>query len=573
MTKTTDVSISLPGRALLVLGLLTGGTVASAQCRFKSASSPESVTYRFSSEKTPDEMLLKIQMTFPLLAGVSAEIDIPSASIHDLHLDTAGATIEDGPKGTKEVSSATSGPVSLSYVLRNNWTRPLVHPKQFQPVVLPEYFEITGDKALVSLRKYDDARRVTVNFDWEQLPPTWTLATSFGVAKPLQANRNDAVSPTLTQRCQSHTGRWFDINKALFAAGDFRLHPFRIGRRPAMLAVRGTWTFSDEQAADQIGSTIHLVRKFWHDDDFPYFLVTLQPFDQDHGSSDGTAYTNAFWMYVSRKDSITGLLPLLAHESFHAWNPLKMGPYSGTEFEKINWFREGFTEYYAQKLTFQGGEQSTSIYVASLNRDLRAFSSSTSEYVRGRVIALWLDAAIRQESNGKHSLDDVMFRLVQDRQQPLTEQRIFDTIAPYIAHESLVLLKQAAEQQGNLPAPTNIPGTEICYTAVHGEFPTLDLGLDYGKSRSSKTITGTKPDGPAYKAGLRDGQTWVASSYDRDDPNHPAIFTISIDGAEKQISYQPLGPAVTAWQYIPTRDHTCSTQARGAIPRQLHKSS
>jgi predicted metalloprotease with PDZ domain len=549
------------GRALLVVGLLTGGTHASAQCRFENVASAESITYRFSPEKTPDGMLLKVQMTFHLLAGESTEINIPSPAITDLHPDKAGTIIKDGPRGTKIVSSATSGQVSLSYVIRNNWTRPLVNPKQQQPVVLPEYLEVTGDKALVWLRKYSDAR-VTVNFDWEQLPLTWALATSFGVAKPLQGNGSNQGKHTLVQRCQSRTGPWADVNHALFAAGDFRLHPIKIGRRSVVLAVRGTWTFSDEQAADQIGSTIRLVREFWHDDDFPYFLVTVQPFDQDHGSTDGTAYTNAFWMYVSRNDSIAPVLPLLAHESFHAWNPLKMGSLSTTEYERIKWFREGFTQYYADKLTFEGGVQSFSSYVALLNRDLRAFSSSTSEYVRGRVIALWLDAAIRQESNGKHSLDNVMYRMVHDRQQPMTEQRIFDTVGPYISEGSLVLLKQASAQQGNLPAPASIPGVKACYTSVHGDFPTLDLGLDYGKSRSSKTITGTKPDGPAYRAGLRDGQTWVASSYDPDDPNHPAIFTISMDGAEKQISYKPLGPAVNAWQYLPTHDQTCSAQGR-----------
>lgn len=557
VVRRLEASIHLLGRTLLILGLFAGGARASAQCRFKDAASPGSVTYRFFPEKTHDGMLLKVQMTFPLLAGESNEVNIPSAAISDLHPDTAGTTIKDGSRGTKTVSSATSGPVTLSYVILNDWTGPLVHPKQFQPVVLLQYFEITGDKALVWLKKYSDTR-VTVNFDWEQLPPTWALATSFGVAESVQASGNDKPKPALEQRCQSRTGPWVDINRAVFAAGDFRLHPFKIGRRSGVLAVRGTWTFSDEQVADQIGNTIRLVREFWHEDDFPYFLVTLQPFDQDHGSSDGTAFTNAFWMYVSRKDSITGLLPLLAHESFHAWDPLRMGPYSMKEYAKFNWFREGFTEYYAQKLTFEGGDQSASSFVASLNRDLLAFPASTSEYVRGRIIALWLDAAIRQQSSGRHSLDDVMHRLVHDRQQPLTEQRIFATIAPYISPDSFELLKQAADQHGNLPAPTNIPGTKACYTAVRGEYPTLDLGLDYGKSRAEQTITGTKPDGPAYKAGLRDGQTWVASSYDRDDPSQPAIFTISIDGTEKQISYKPRGPVVTTWKYVPTPDQTCS---------------
>lgn len=35
-------------------------------------------------------------------------------------------------------------------------------------------------------------------------------------------------------------------------------------------------------------------REFWHDDNFPYFLVTLKPFDNDSGQGDGSAFTNAF---------------------------------------------------------------------------------------------------------------------------------------------------------------------------------------------------------------------------------------------------------------------------------------
>ena len=306
--------------------------------------------------------------------------------------------------------------------------------------------------------------------------------------------------------------------------------------------------FSDDEAADEIGRTIRLVRDFWHDDAFPYFLVTLQPFDQDHGSSDGTAFTDAFWMDVSRKDNINGLLSQLAHESFHAWNPLKMGYLSTKEYERSKWFKEGFTEYYAQKLTYAGGELSATKLVTSINKDLLAFPSSSSEYIRGRIIALWLDAAIRQESHGKHSLDTVMFRMVHDRKQSLTEQRIFATVAPYVSAETLTLLKQAADQQGNLPAPQTAPGLGDCYHASHGDFPSFDLGLDYKSSRTTKAIVGVEPSGPAFHEGLRDGQPLVASTFDRDDPNKLAIFTVGIDGKEKQISFKPLGHSVTAWQ-------------------------
>jgi predicted metalloprotease with PDZ domain len=180
------------------------------------------------------------------------------------------------------------------------------------------------------------------------------------------------------------------------------------------------------------------------------------------------------------------------------------------------------------------------------------------------VIALWLDATIREESHGKHSLNDVMFRMVRDRQQAMTEERIFKTVADYVSDRSLALLKQAADQQGNLPAPAAIPGLDRCYRAAQGDYPTFDLGFDYRKTRTTKdkTIVGVELDGPAYKAGLRDGEQWVSSSYDRDDPHQLATVTISGDGTGKQISFLPLGHAVTAWQYLPSSEQTCPAKSR-----------
>ena len=344
---------------LSTLALWSGLAVrmAYAECRFKEPTS-DTVTYRVSSEATTSGRLFMVSMTFRVEAGLPTKIEVPSNLIGELRLATPGADLERDPSsGEVTVSTPKSSVVTLSYTLRNSWSGPLVHPHEFQPVILPQYAEITGDKALV-WRKRDQDAQVTVNFDWQDLSPTWAVATSFGVAYPTVVHGLSQITSTPQDRCQTYRGPWTGVNQALFAAGDFRLRPFQIGSKPGILAVRGTWTFSDDEAAEEIGRTIRLVRDFWHDDAFPFFLVTLQPFDQDHGSSDGTAYTDAFWMYVSRKDNINGLLSQLAHESFHAWDPFKMGYLSTTEYEKTKWFKEGFTEYYAQKLTRAGGERS-----------------------------------------------------------------------------------------------------------------------------------------------------------------------------------------------------------------------
>jgi hypothetical protein len=65
-------------------------------------------------------------------------------------------------------------------------------------------------------------------------------------------------------------------------------------------------------------------------------------------SAIGSEFTNAFWMYVSRQDSFADRLPQLAHESFHAWNPHRMG--LRPNGEPIDWFTEGFTDYYLETI-------------------------------------------------------------------------------------------------------------------------------------------------------------------------------------------------------------------------------
>src|ERR1051326_8502078 len=52
-----------------------------------------------------------------------------------------------------------------------------------------------------------------------------------------------------------------------------------------VFAIRGKWIFSDKAWIDGIGAIIEFQRAFWHDNNFPYFLISLTPFDSDHGSS------------------------------------------------------------------------------------------------------------------------------------------------------------------------------------------------------------------------------------------------------------------------------------------------
>jgi predicted metalloprotease with PDZ domain len=534
--------------AAVVCGvILTCAVDSQAQCRFADSQTNATWTYRFQAESGTDGLVLHTTAQFPLGPSGVLSLQLPvhwaGETLHamtNLRTRSADARLEvDATGGSGVLRGKPNGSATITYDLRKDWTGPLVNPLQFHPVLMPEYFEFTGSNALVFQQLDTPAKKdaiTTAQFDFDQLPSSWAVATSFGAGS------------SSADRCQVATASASEIVRALFAAGDFRLRQFSIGRRAAVLAIRGTWTFSDDDAISQIQKTVGIVRDFWKDDQFPYFLVTVKPYDRDRGSSDGSAFTNAFWMYVSRQDSLAGLLPQLAHESFHAWNPLRMGVRPNGE--QIDWFTDGFTDYYASRLLLQAGALSVASYIDSLNQALRRFPLSSDPYVRGRIIGLWLDAAIRKESHDQHSLDDVMFEMIRTREQPLTQERILKTITPYISPETRAALEAAVTSHAALAAPDRVPLVTGCVRPSFVELPTFDLGFDFAASRAAGKVIGVRPDGPAYAAGLRDGQILTGRiSVSNSDPQRAALFGIRDDAGEREVPFFPKGQPLQAWQY------------------------
>ena len=388
-------------------------------------------------------------------------------------------------------------------------------------------------------------------FDWSRLPQGWSLATSF------DGSRN------ASKRCQTVTAPWREIYGALYAAGDFRLVRFNIAGKPAVLAVRGNWDFTDVAAANDIKRTVGMVRRFWHDNRFPRFLVTLAPYDQEHGSSDGSAFTDAFWMFVSNRDQIRSLLPQLAHESFHAWDPKRMGTIPlGYDERNIRWFNEGTTEYYAQLLTLRAGLLPMPTYISSLNEDLRRFPDSSDEYVRGRIISLWLDGTIRTQSHNEHSLDDVMFDMVKGSSRPYTFERLLQTIDHYLNEPTQLVLRLAILQQGDVAAPAQAPYVGACAFATQKSLPTFDLGFDLDSSRATMTVSGVKEGGPAFTAGLRDGQKLKGFSFAKWDSDKLASVRVSSASGEQRYSFYPRGRLEDVWQYETVPNANCAITSK-----------
>ncbi|MGZ5156500.1 MAG: M61 family metallopeptidase [Caldimonas sp.] len=159
-------------------------------------------------------------------------------------------------------------------------------------------------------------------------------------------------------------------------------------------------------------------------------------------------------------EGYAGVLGLIAHEYFHAWNVKRMKPrdfarldYSRENYTALLWFFEGFTSYYDDLLVARSGLIDSDRYLKLVAKTMTAVAAmpgrsvqsvaaasfdawvkyyradentpnaTVSYYAKGSLVALALDLTLR--SAGRGSLDDVMRRLwSQSRGGPVDEADI-----------------------------------------------------------------------------------------------------------------------------------------------------
>jgi len=556
----------------LTLLLVPYGLISFGQCTFPVPSSANVLNYSFEPLIADAKMTLRVTLEFNGGPTGKAELELPSewagqqhieASITELKALSADTTLADTKSpSVKELQFPPATPVRISYVLVRDWNGPLNSGTRFRADLSPEYFHIVGATSLVH-PQLNDSAIVDVHFDWQKLPHDWSLATSFGT----------------DDRCQSFHGRWHDAVNSLFVGGDYRIYHTALSGNVLNFAIRGKWSFSDDEWVSQVRKIMEYERTFWHDNGFPYFLVTLTPLGQDHASTGGTALTNVFMMHLPRLDPLaSNTLATVAHETFHGWNPGKMGDRPGADY-LVSWFFEGFTVYYADLMLFRAGMISFPDYVAQINEKLRKYEVDVGTEVslhdfirrhsaensvlnhldarRGAVLALWLDAAIRQKSGNRLSLDNLMFDLVRQNaayerrhagnSMALTNKRIFRDASKYLHRNPRSELRQYVEQGGSIRVPETALGP--CVQSHNDSLAKFDLGFDEESSIGKNIVLGVEADSEAYKAGLRNGQQLVGWSIHHGDPSKQVRLTVKTADISQVRTYYPRGPNVSVQQF------------------------
>ncbi len=437
--------------------------------------------------------------------------------------------------------------IVFEYTLKQDTKGPLETRMTYRPIVTQDYFHVFGHSLFMLPQSSDDDTETPLNIEiaWNGFPESYAFQNSF--------DSNKTVQKFETTQSLFHS--------SVFVGGDFRLYPIKVNSNWVHLAIRGTWeVFEDSIMVDILKKTITAQRDFWKDHSQRYFSVTLIPTIQERGSSfQGTGLTNSFATNASNNEylEVEGLVYLLNHELMHNWTGHLI---KNDNEEEQYWFSEGFTEYYTFKNIARNKiyDLDAQYFIEELNKLSRSLYSSPVKnaknkeinydnywsnrdysklpYYRGALFAFILDQKIQQDSEGKHSLDDLMLQIKSDaleKGQRLTHSYFINTANTFLKKDLSPFFDTYIIKGESLPIGALYEEFGFDYDSLSNIF---DLGFEFSTDRRS--IVAVDSNSEAYKAGLRPGDRIVSLSY-MYDPSFKAEFTKKDGDREVAVSFYP----------------------------------
>jgi len=507
---------------------------------------------------------VRVDLTFRL-AGTRIDLQLPGEwqgqrelykAIHDVEAVSPQTGVKETSNPARRQLTFPPGQIlHIRYRVVQEWEGGITAETYFRPILQRSFFQFTGHNFLVYPAIPQD-QVLPISVTWKNLPSGWVAASNLGSGAACRASRTRLVS----------------LTNGLFVGGDFRLVEIEVHGQPVEVAIRGKWDFKDQEFTDLAAKVLGEERAFWNDFAVPHYLISLLPSEETPGSYAGTALEHSFTMFMSQQAAKLDfdMKFVLAHEMFHSWNSGQLGEVPGGE--PPFWFIEGFTDYYARVLLRRAGlislkECMQDINSAYLRYRISPVVSAKNQLVReqfyldadlqklayqrgGLLAAIW-DTRIRQQSQGKQSLDNAMLDLrrgASTRQQILTESFLGNHFARFAGPNVYSDLTTYVDNGEIIPLPAAAlgPCVELHEATAHA----YDAGLDVEKMVQTRVISGVKPGSAAALAGARNGQIVIERSEIRaGDPDQRISLTVRDNTGEKSLSYFPRGADISISQY------------------------
>ncbi|MEQ9503702.1 MAG: PDZ domain-containing protein [Deltaproteobacteria bacterium] len=323
------------------------------------------------------------------------------------------------------------------------------------------------------------------------------------------------------------------------------------GTAYVLATVGGDDDFDTERAASDVAKLAATQQAFWPGTPFDRYVFMNVLVETGGGLEHGASTVVMGSRFASRDDeTYRGWLGVMSHELFHAWNgkrlrPRALGPfdYENEVYTEDLWFVEGFTSYYDDLLLARAGLMTQAQWLGALSKNIErvetrpgrhhqslaeasydawikfyrpdenAHNTSVSYYSQGAVVAFLADAAIREATRGRRSLDDVMREAYRQYAGEVGFSRealfdVFEAVGGPAVRELVVTMVRTTR-------PLDYDDAFDFYGirfAKKDKSESAYLGVEHSKD---KVVTEVLRGTPAYVAGIEVGDELIAYDGDR----------------------------------------------------------
>ncbi len=324
-----------------------------------------------------------------------------------------------------------------------------------------------------------------------------------------------------------------DLVESVLIAGDIRIVDAGGGAR---LAIRGQIDSRDDAGwRDAFQKISQSQREYWNAEDEPFLvtIVTTPPAFPGSISLGGTGRSDAFAFFTTTNAEPRKLDQVMAHEMMHTWVPRRIGGMPRQVEQSDYWLSEGFTDWAAWRVLVRSGFWRPEDFVRAFNENLRDYDLSpvreapNSEivagfwrdratgdlpYRRGMLLATYWDKQVRDATGGKRDFDDVlvhMQNLASSNNEKTTAVFLLARAMKEVADVNIASdLKLYIELGKAIELPEDLFSADCKLSWI--ERPAFHRGFDVEATMANgNIISGVVENGPAWKAGLRDGMRIV----------------------------------------------------------------